>query len=550
MRKNISMTQTEEPVKRKRGRPKKDPNAPKHSYNRRRKPLGPQELRNKLSTARKKVAKLGQLQSAVNKKQVLTDDLVQIAPKQLKEQIEQNEVAFKPNPGPQTEFLASPESDVLYGGAAGGGKSYALLADLLRFAHIGDHRALLLRRTLAELTELIEKSKQFYPIAFKGAVFKEAKSTWHFPSGATALFSYLDRDTDVSRYQGQSFTWIGVDEITHYPSPYVWDYLRSRLRTTNPKIKTYMRATANPGGPGHDWVKKTYIDPAPQNKPFWATDISTAKVLRYPSSHSTKANEPLFTRKFIPAKLTDNPYLLHSGEYEMMLLSLPEVERKRLLDGDWDIAEGAAFSEFNRLHHVTDPFELPRGWYRVRAADYGFTSPSCVLWGALDQDDNLWIYRELYIKRQNGDELGRRIKELEAEDPAPIISVLDGACWNRTGSGLTIAELINKSGCRFIPADKNRIRGKLEIHKRLRVDPEAGSKLRIFSSCTNLIREMTSLPLSKTNSEDVDTKASDHAYDALRYMCMTRQVESPSRLFNGWTTHQKQPEPINPIFGY
>ena len=115
---------------------------------------------------------------------------------------------------------------------------------------------------------------------------------------------------------------------------------------------------------------------------------------------------------------------------------------------------------------------------------------------------------------------------------------------------MTIAELINKSGCRFIPADKNRIRGKLEIHKRLRVDPEAGSKLRIFSSCTNLIREMTSLPLSKTNIEDVDTKASDHSYDALRYMCMTRQVESPSRLYNGWTTQQKQPEPINPIFGY
>ena len=151
------MTQTEEPVKRKRGRPKKDPNAPTHSYNRSRKPQGPQELRNKLRTARKKVEKLGQLQSAVKKKQVLTDDLVQIAPKRLKEEIENNEIAFKPNPGPQTEFLASPESDVLYGGAAGGGKSYALLADLLRFAHIGDHRALLLRRTLAELTELIEK---------------------------------------------------------------------------------------------------------------------------------------------------------------------------------------------------------------------------------------------------------------------------------------------------------------------------------------------------------------------------------------------------------
>jgi hypothetical protein len=139
---------------------------------------------------------------------------------------------------------------------------------------------------------------------------------------------------------------------------------------------------------------------------------------------------------------------------------------------------------------------------------------------------------------------------MEDGDPAPIISVLDGACWNRTGSGLTIAELINKSGCRFIPADKNRIRGKLEIHKRLRIDPETGPKIRIFSNCINIIRELTSLPLSKTNSEDVDTKASDHAYDALRYMCMTRQVESPSRLYNGWASQQQQPQPTNTVFGY
>ena len=541
---------TEAP-KRKAGRPKKKPGDPKGNYNRSRSTKNVQRIvKNQIKTAQKRSKKLKQLDSALNKKQVLTDDLIEVAPESLKKELANNDVAFQPNPGPQTEFLASPESDVLYGGAAGGGKSYALLADLLRFAHITEHRALLLRRTLAELTELIDKSKQFYPKAFEGAVFKEAKSTWVFPSGATALFSYLDKDTDVSRYQGQSFNWIGIDEITHYPSPYVWDYLRSRLRTTNPEIKTYMRATANPGGPGHDWVKKTYINPAPVSNPFWATDITTGKVLRYPASHTEKPNAPLFTRKFIPAKLSDNPYLLHSGEYEMMLLSLPELERKRLLEGDWDIAEGAAFSEFNRFHHVVDPFELPYGWYRVRAADYGFTSPSCVLWGALDHDDNLWIYRELYIKRQNGDELGIKIREMEEGDPQPIVSVLDGASWNRTGTGLTVAELINKAGCRFIPADKNRIRGKLEVHKRLRVDSENGSNIKIFSNCVNLIRELTSIPLSKTNSEDVDTKASDHAYDALRYMCMSRQVENPSHLYNGWSSPQKQEAPMNSVFGY
>ena len=220
---------TEAP-KRKAGRPKKQPGDPKGNYNRSRSTKNVQRIvKNQIKTAQKRSKKLKQLDSALNKKQVLTDDLIEVAPESLKQELANNDVAFQPNPGPQTEFLASPESDVLYGGAAGGGKSYALLADLLRFAHITEHRALLLRRTLAELTELIDKSKQFYPKAFEGAVFKEAKSTWVFPSGATALFSYLDKDTDVSRYQGQSFNWIGIDEITHYPSPYVWDYLRYQL---------------------------------------------------------------------------------------------------------------------------------------------------------------------------------------------------------------------------------------------------------------------------------------------------------------------------------
>ena len=299
-----------------------------------------------------------------------------------------SEIAFKPNDGPQTEFLASPEKEVLYGGAAGGGKSYAMLMDLLRYADNKNHRALLLRRTLAELTELIDKSKQIYPKAFPRARFKESTKTWEFPSGAKALFSYVDKDDDVYRYQGQSFTWIGIDELGHYPTPYVWNYLRSRLRTTDPKIQTYMRASSNPGGAGGWWVKKMFVDPTPPTNPFWATDIETGKTLTYGSTHE-KAHQPLFQRKFIPARLTDNPHLTQDGEYETMLLSLPEVERKRLLSGDWDVAEGAAFREFSRELHVIDPVEVPYNWVRVRACDYGYSAPSCVLWGALDWDDNI-----------------------------------------------------------------------------------------------------------------------------------------------------------------
>ena len=480
-----------------------------------------------------------------------TQEFIKSLPKDIRESIEENtEVVFRPNVGPQVDFLAAPEKEVLYGGAAGGGKSFAMLVDLLRYASNGNHRALLLRRTLAELTELIDQSRKLYPKAFPGAVFRESKNTWSFPSGATALFSYVDKDNDVTRYQGQSFTWIGVDELGQYPTPYVWNYLRSRLRTTDPDIQTYMRASANPGGVGGWWLKKMFVDPAVPNDPFWATDIDSGNILRYGPNHPTNADQPLYQRRFIPARLTDNPFLMESGEYEAMLLSLPEVERRRLLEGDWDVADGAAFSEFDRSKHVVEPFEVPYNWPRLRAADYGYSSPSCVLWGAVDWDGNIWIYRELYDKGYTGETLARIVNALEEHDPLMQISVLDGACWSKHGTGPSIAETMIRNGTRWIPADKNRIPGKIELHRRLAVDERTDEpKLKIFSTCTNLIRTLPTIPLSKTNSEDVDTKADDHAYDALRYMCMTRPTGLPQNsIFNQIKKDSFQP--ADSVFGY
>ena len=480
-----------------------------------------------------------------------TQEFIDSLPKEIKESIEDNtEVVFRPNKGPQVDFLAAPEKEVLYGGAAGGGKSFAMLVDLLRYAANGNHRALLLRRTLAELTELVDQSRKLYPKAFPGSIFRESKNTWSFPSGATALFSYVDKDTDVTRYQGQSFTWIGIDELGQYPTPYVWDYLRSRLRTTDPNIETYMRASANPGGIGGWWLKRMFVDPAVPNEPFWATDIESKKILCYGPNHPLHPNKPLYQRRFIPARLTDNPFLMESGEYEAMLLSLPEVERRRLLEGDWDVADGAAFSEFERAIHVVEPFEVPYNWPRLRAADYGYSSPSCVLWGAVDWDGTIWIYREFYDKGYTGEALAQIVNALEADDPLMQISVLDGSCWSKHGTGPSIAESMIRNGVRWIPADKNRLPGKIELHRRLAINERTGEpKLKVFSTCTNLVRTLPTLPLSKTNSEDVDTKAEDHAYDALRYMCMTRPTGLPQQnLFN--QIKKQTFEPADRVFGY
>jgi len=475
------------------------------------------QAKKKLTKKNQKVKKLTRSLARVKKEldqeeKVLTQNvLTESETKQLPDQIQEHldatgtHVAFMPNEGPQKDFLAAPEKDVLYGGAAGGGKSFAMLIDPLRYCHFAEHRALILRRSMPELRELIDKSRELYPKAFKGAKFKEVEKLWQFPSGAKIEFGFLERDADVYRYQGQAYSWIGFDEITHLPTEFGWNYLASRLRTTNPELPTYLRCTANPGGVGAHWVKKRYIEPHEENKTFKGSDG--------------------LTRKFIPARLQDNPFLAEDGEYERMLLSLPPVQRKQLLEGNWEINEGAAFAEFDTSIHVIPPFAMPTWWERTKGIDYGYASESCCLWGAIDPEDKtLIIYRELYRKGLTGEVLGDTLNDMEADEVKSILGVLDTAAWARTGyTGPTIGEMLALKGHKLRRADKNRVAGKVQIHEYLRPNEKSGRpRLQIFNTCTNLIKELQGLPLSKSNPEDVDTHSQDHAYDALRYLIMSR----------------------------
>jgi len=498
-----------------------------------------------LATKRKKVAQAEQTlrsakQAAENTKkklltinkaltgketQLLTEDIIESAPKTIQEHVKSQEVIFKPNGGPQTEFLAASEREVFYGGARGGGKSYAMLVDPLRYCSKPHHRALLIRRTMPELRDLISKSQLLYSKAYPGAKWREQEKEWRFPSGAKIEFGYAENMTDVLRYQGQSYTWIGIDELPQYPSPDIYNFLRSSLRSVDKDIPVYLRATGNPGNIGSQWVKEMFVDPAEPNSAF------EIKI-------DTPVGVKTITRRFIPAKLQDNPYLMQTDDYYAMLASLPDIQRKQFLDGDWDAYEDSAFPEFSKTTHVVEPFEIPKGWYKFRAADWGYSSPACVLWFAVDYNNNLWLYRELYTSKVTADIFARQVLDLESGEYIQY-GVLDSSTWAKRGDvGPSIAETMIQQGCRWRQSDrspKSRISGKLEIHKRLLVnDKEPG--LRVFKNCRNLIRTMSTLPTDKKNPEDVDTNAEDHAYDALRYGCMSRPM------------HPKYAQRFKPLF--
>ena len=468
-------------------------------------------------------------------------------------QPQEAEVIFKPNEGPQTEFLAASEREVLYGGSAGGGKTIALIADPMRYFHNPNFNGLILRRTTDELREIIWKTQEIYTKAFKGAKWQERKSQWVFPSGARLWLTYLERDEDVLRYQGQAFSYVAFDELTQHSTPFAWNYMRSRLRTTDPTLPTFMRATTNPGGPGHQWVRRMFIDPSPANKPFAATDLESGEPMLYPES-SPKAGQPLFYRRFIPASLYDNPYLAEDGQYEANLLSLPEMQRRQLLEGDWAIAEGAAFSEFREKDHVVEPFDIPPDWRRFRSCDYGYSSYSAVHWFTIDPAyETLIVYRELYVSKHTGRDLAKAV--IEAEQGESIsYGILDSSCWHNRGQiGPSIAEEMISMGCRWRPSDRSagaRVAGKNRLHELLKVDEDTGQAgIVFFNTCRQIIADLPTIPSDPKGTDDIDPRyKSDHAYDSVRYGVMSRPRSKS--IFEEFGSVDQTWQPSDAIFGY
>ncbi|MDO4566657.1 MAG: terminase family protein [Oscillospiraceae bacterium] len=411
----------------------------------------------------------------------------------------------------QLEFVEAGSFEVLFGGAAGGGKSYGQIIDAFVFAlTYSGSRQLILRRTRPELERtLIRAALALYPK--KLYEYAKTEHTGRFVNGSLIEFGYCDSENDVYRYQSAEYDVIRFDELTHF-SEHMYLYLSSRVRGANGFPKQ-LKSTTNPGGLGHDWVKRRFIDPAPPR---------------------TQQRTLGGTRVFIPSRVDDNVFLTSADPgYKQRLKNLPEAERLALLEGEWNLLEGRYFSEWSRGLHVCRPFELPEGSSRFFTMDYGLDMLAGY-WIALLPDGRACVYREVYESSHIISSAAKRILELsEGESVCEFLAPPD--LWNRRQeSGQSAAEIFLHCGVELTRAPSNRVAGWYALKEWLKPLklPEGGegAGLFFFDTCLNAIRCLPLIARDAKNPNDcaVFPHELTHAPDALRYFAAAHAPEFES----------------------
>lgn len=443
-------------------------------------------------------------------------------------------ISYRPTPK-QAAFHATSANEVLYGGAAGGGKTKALIMDAFfrTLQHPGT-TAVIFRRTYQELEDTdIKEAMSSYPSEV--AKYNAGRHEFKMVNGSRILFRHCEHEEDRFRYSGIEIQFLYFDELTSFEQT-IYDFLKTRLRAKKSLgVVPIVRSASNPGNIGHGWVKKMFVDAGPymsiQEQEIYSEALHKTKVIR---------------TQYIPALATENPFI--TEDYIFQLEMKPEALRRALLNGDWDSFEGQVFTEFvnDPSHykdglwtHVIEPFPIPLHWPRYMSFDHGYTKPFSVGWWAIAPDGTAYRYREWYGTKPRQANVGvtytpAQIAEgiiareaAEFADNLTIDRIADPAIFDKS-RGDSVADQMspceNHKGVFFRKGDNTRLAGKMQLHERLRFNPDGKPGIYIFSTCEDWLRTVPTLPYSTTKPEDVDTNAEDHAYDDTRYFLMAHPV--------------------------
>ena len=445
-------------------------------------------------------------------------------------------VIWQPHPGSQELFLSSPIYETLYEGTRGPGKTDALLMDFAQFVGRGyqtEWKGILFRREYKEFDDIVEKSRKWFPRIFPGAKFIASKGDykWIFPDGEKLFFRTAKKASDYDSYHGHGYPWIGWEELTSWPSDDLCIAMLSICRSAHPGMPRHYRATCNPWGVGHHWVKARFISPMPRGVVI--------------------EDEQGRERVAIHGEIWENSHLLENDpEYLKNLKAQTGAKRQAWLLGDWDIVAGGMFGDvWNPKRHIIQPFDVPRTWRIDRSFDWGSARPYSVGWWAESdgcdiempdgstkstQRGDLYRIAELYGwtgkpnegTRELAVEVARKIKTYEANLrrrvwPGPADSMIFD-----TDNGKCIADDMANLGISWRRADKrpgSRINGWEILREKMKNTLSGeGPGLYVFDTCRQFIRTVPVLPRDENKPDDVDTEAEDHVADEVRYRVLAK----------------------------
>ncbi|MCK5652559.1 MAG: terminase family protein [Gemmatimonadetes bacterium] len=464
------------------------------------------------------------------------------------------EEAWEPNSRPQSEFCAAVEDEVFVGGAKGGAKSEALLMKAVRQTHLPRYKALILRQTVDELQEMIDRSHRYFPSLRGHPHWNGSQKRWYFPNPNTATgagggivkFGHCKSQDEIKNYHGGEWAYIGFDEVADVKDPQVWTKLLAENRCPNPDVRVQACASGNPGKPGHPWCKRRFIDKCGKKG---------EKIYSY-TMDIPKIGEVTRTRRFIPSKVTDNPVYANDPRYMAQLYALPEVLRNQLLHGDWDAGYGLALEELDETVHLIPAFEVPSTWAMFGAFDWGFQHPWIFGVYAVDEDGTIFKVDTIRGRWMSDRLIAERIHHhVDVKRLRLIVAGHD--CWaehkaRRDDTTPSTAERFMEQKIILVQASQARHAGLKNFREqvawkgllppdekggpRLDADPnffwmDTPNNRRSFESCASMVADEDDMEdAMKVDADRLTGEGGDDDYDETRYALASR----PRRAMPTW----------------